>query len=74
MVDRVPARFQIGVEFEPGLVARLADAETFVLAQAHLIAFAALLRAGDWRGTLVIVRHADAAVLERRILIGIPGA
>jgi hypothetical protein len=74
MADRGPARFQIGVECKPGRIARLADAETFALAEAHLIAFAALLRAGDWRGTLVIVRHADAAVLERRILIGIPGA
>jgi hypothetical protein len=44
--------------------ARLADAEPFVLAQARLIVFAATLRAGDWRGTLVIVRHADGAVLE----------
>jgi hypothetical protein len=64
MADRVPAPFQIGVEVKPGLAARLADAEPFVLAQARLIVFAATLRAGDWRGTLVIVRHADGAVLE----------
>jgi hypothetical protein len=74
MADPAPARFRIGVEFKPGLVARLAFADTFALAQAHLTVFAVLLGDGDWRGTLVVVRQADGAILERRILSGFPGA
>jgi hypothetical protein len=74
MDDRACGQFRIGVEFKPGFVARLVWAETLALAQAHLTVFAILLRDGDWRGTLVIVRESDEAVLERVVITGIAHA
>jgi hypothetical protein len=68
MANVARTQFRIGVEFKPGFVTRLVWADTFALAQAHLIVFARLLRAGGWRGTLVIVRESDAVVLERVVI------
>jgi hypothetical protein len=61
-------RFAVGIVLVADRVVRLAEAERLVVAQAHMVVIARLLRDDDWQGTVVILRQSDGAIVERTIV------
>ncbi len=59
------ARYQVGLALAHDRVVVLADADCFVVAQAHQLVLARLFRDGGLPVVIVIVRREDGAVLDQ---------